>query len=62
MKEGRNIIVGEDQHGNELKDALDRVAELEIILNDIMDCLGIDPDTDYEDIVDEIAYRVRRYN
>lgn len=43
-----------------LKEALDRVAELEIILNDVMDCLGIDPDTAYEDIVDEIAYKQRR--
>lgn len=44
----------------ELKDALERIKELETILNDIMDCLDIDPDTEYEDIVDEIAYRVRR--
>ena len=48
-----------DEHDNELKEALDRVAELEVILNDIMDCLGIDPDTPYEDLVDEIGYRVR---
>ena len=49
----------QDEHDNELKEALDRVAELEVILNDIMDCLGIDPDTPYEDLVDEIGYRVR---
>ena len=47
------------ESNKELKEALDRVAELEVILNDIMDALGIDPDTDYEDIVDEIGYRVR---
>lgn len=43
----------------ELKEAQERIVELETILNDIMDCLDIDPDTEYEKIVDEIAYRVR---
>jgi hypothetical protein len=48
-----------DKTQDDLKEALDRVAELEMILNDIMDAIGVDPDTEYEQLVDEIAYRVR---
>lgn len=51
---GKDPVLSEEE---KLQDALDRVVELEIMLNDVVDALGLDPDTPYEEIVEEIGYR-----